>query len=299
MSDLPFFNFYPKDFASDGKVEAMTTEEIGAYILLLAKAWHEQPPCSVPDDNSILARWTRLGDDGWLRARPRVVVCFYLRDGRLFQPRLELEYRKARAIVNKKSEGGKKGVEAREAKRRTLQGIHDGHHQGIHPQSESDSEKTKTERGNAGAIVRIPVAAVSATTPPDESDPVWAALDAWAFRSRGKPTSAAHNEHAPLRMAMASWEQEAEFPGGVDWQTAVLRCIKAAQASGTKFGDSPRYAIRVVNGLLSAWRQGTPPEPPASSLNSPRFVPDDDGAEQDARLRAQREAKAKQNGVKR
>ena len=43
-NDPPYFPFYPDDFASDGKVEAMTTEEVGAYTLLLCKAWREDPP---------------------------------------------------------------------------------------------------------------------------------------------------------------------------------------------------------------------------------------------------------------
>jgi uncharacterized protein YdaU (DUF1376 family) len=41
--DAPAFMFYPDDFTSDGKVEAMTTEEVGAYLLLLCKAWREKP----------------------------------------------------------------------------------------------------------------------------------------------------------------------------------------------------------------------------------------------------------------
>ena len=62
---LPWFQFYPDDFAGDGKVEAMSTIGVGAYILLLCKAWREDPIASVPADDSILARWSRLTPDEW------------------------------------------------------------------------------------------------------------------------------------------------------------------------------------------------------------------------------------------
>lgn len=99
-------------------------------------------------------------------------------------------------------------------------------------------------------------------------------MGAWAQASRGKGLSYAHNEAQPIRMALFSWAQEPPY-GPVPWHLAVLRCIKAAQANGTKFGDSPKYAIRVVNGLLAAWRNGHEPETPASSPNgtAPKPVP--------------------------
>lgn len=108
----PYFPFYPTDFAASGTVEAMTTEEVGAYILLLCKAWHETPPCSIPDDDRILARWTRLGDDGWTRCRSTVRACFVLRDGRLYNPRLDREWRKLSDRLRKAQESGKRGGQA-------------------------------------------------------------------------------------------------------------------------------------------------------------------------------------------
>jgi uncharacterized protein YdaU (DUF1376 family) len=77
-NDPPYFPFYPDDFACDGKVEAMTTEEIGAYTLLLCKAWCEDPPGSIPDDDRVLARWTRLAPDRWKECRTGVLAAFTL-----------------------------------------------------------------------------------------------------------------------------------------------------------------------------------------------------------------------------
>jgi uncharacterized protein YdaU (DUF1376 family) len=112
--DLPFFKFYPTDFAASGKVEAMTTEAVGAYILLLGKAWHQSPPCSLPADPHILAKWSRLGVDGWAGVEAMVLACWTKRgDGRLYNARLESEYIKATREREAKSEGGKRSAAAR------------------------------------------------------------------------------------------------------------------------------------------------------------------------------------------
>ena len=75
----PAFLFYPEDFSSDSKVEAMTTEEVGAYTLLLCKSWRESPPGSIPDDDVVLARWARLASDRWTVCRAAVLAAFSFR----------------------------------------------------------------------------------------------------------------------------------------------------------------------------------------------------------------------------
>lgn len=91
----PAFLFYVDDFASDGVVEAMTTEAVGAYILLLCKAWREEHPGTLPTDDSVLARWARLTPDRWLEVKSYVLAAFSSgRDNRLHQKRMESEYRK-------------------------------------------------------------------------------------------------------------------------------------------------------------------------------------------------------------
>ncbi len=91
----PAFLFYVDDFASDGVVEAMSTEGVGAYTLLLCKAWREEQPGTLPTDDSVLARWARLTPDGWAEVKPSVLAAFSSgRDGRFHQKRMESEYRK-------------------------------------------------------------------------------------------------------------------------------------------------------------------------------------------------------------
>jgi uncharacterized protein YdaU (DUF1376 family) len=108
----PYFYFFPD-------VEAMTTEEVGAYMLLICKSWREEPVASIPDDDRILARWSRLSPDRWSECRASVLAAFKLgKDGRWHQKRLRLEYDKLRRIQKNRSESGKLGAEVRYGKSR-------------------------------------------------------------------------------------------------------------------------------------------------------------------------------------
>lgn len=112
MNDsLPYFPFYVRDFTADGKVEAMTTEQVGAYILLLSKAWHETPPCSLPNDDTLLARWARVKPSAWMKMRSGVMVCWTLDEpsGRYFQKRLKAEYDRLLESRDRRSKAGRNG----------------------------------------------------------------------------------------------------------------------------------------------------------------------------------------------
>lgn len=113
-SKPPAFLFYVDDFASDGKVEAMTTEEVGAYILLLCKAWREDPVGSLPADDRVLARWARLTPDRWSECKLSVLSTFDLRtDGRLYQKRMEREFRKMKETKKKRERAATQAANAR------------------------------------------------------------------------------------------------------------------------------------------------------------------------------------------
>lgn len=110
----PYFHFFPDDFSSDRNVEAMTAEEVGAYILLICKSWSEEPVASIPDDDRILSRWSRMSPERWSACRASVLAAFKLgKDGRWHQKRLRLEYDKLRRIQKNRSESGKLGAKTR------------------------------------------------------------------------------------------------------------------------------------------------------------------------------------------
>jgi len=113
MGKSPAFQFYPADWLSSPKIMLMTPAEEGAYIRLLAIAW-ESEDCSLPDDDAILARLSRLNDD-WTKGGSSLLrQCFVSRNGRLYNERLLQEREKQRQWREKSSQGGKKSWEVRE-----------------------------------------------------------------------------------------------------------------------------------------------------------------------------------------
>lgn len=141
--DLPWFPFYVDDFVSDGKVEAMTTEEVGAYLLLLCKAWKERPVGTVPDDDRILARWTRTTPADWSRIKPNVMIAFTLstRTKRYHQKRMEQEFARFRRTQKKRSEAAKIAAKTRHCNQSEDQQFTcDSHAQRIASASKSESE---------------------------------------------------------------------------------------------------------------------------------------------------------------
>jgi uncharacterized protein YdaU (DUF1376 family) len=107
---LPYLKLYVGDFFADPLVEAMG-EHQGSYALLLFRAWQEDPPASIPDDDVVLARWTRLSLKRWIeKAKPVVMKPWRLgADGRWHQKRLGVEYQKALEEHTRRSEAGRKG----------------------------------------------------------------------------------------------------------------------------------------------------------------------------------------------
>lgn len=111
---FPYFPFYVDDFLDDEKVEIMTTEEVGAYLLLLLRAWKQDPAGSLPPDDTTLARWARLEMDRWDKMKHAVLAPFQRRqDGRYYQLRMVVEYKKIRTLFLAKSRAGKRGAKSR------------------------------------------------------------------------------------------------------------------------------------------------------------------------------------------
>lgn len=111
---MPWFAFYPRDFSSDGKVEAMTTTEVGCYILLLCKAWNEEPAGTLPDDDQSLARWSRVTTEMWTTFKGRVMAPWTLgADGRWHQKRMKEEAARADEISTQRAKAGRASGKAR------------------------------------------------------------------------------------------------------------------------------------------------------------------------------------------
>jgi uncharacterized protein YdaU (DUF1376 family) len=100
--------FYVGDYLS--ATTRLTTEQHGAYVLLLLDYWKSGPP---PNDDTVLAQITRMSPQAWRKAKAGILGFFEVRDGQLIQKRVERERVKAAEITEERSKAGKEGAAKR------------------------------------------------------------------------------------------------------------------------------------------------------------------------------------------
>ena len=119
MSATPWMRFFPADYLADTR--RLTTEQHGAYLLLLMDSWSSG---ALPDDDAVLARVAGLDAESWARTRPVLAGYFAIANGKWVHARIEQEREHAQAYAQalrehaqayaQASSGrGKKAAEAR------------------------------------------------------------------------------------------------------------------------------------------------------------------------------------------
>lgn len=86
----------------------LTTEEHGAYLLLLMAAWGNDD-CSLPSDEKRLAALAKMPVQKWKKIAPTILEFWKLENGRLTQGRLLKEW----SYVNARRSKRKEAAEAR------------------------------------------------------------------------------------------------------------------------------------------------------------------------------------------
>ncbi len=94
MADLPCMPFWTDAYLAD--TQHLTTEEHGAYLLLLFQAWRSHD-CSLADDDDMLSRQAGVSIGKWKAMKP-IIMSFWKLDKRRkrwVQKRLKIEREKA------------------------------------------------------------------------------------------------------------------------------------------------------------------------------------------------------------
>ena len=88
MAEFPALPLFTDAYLGD--TTHLSTFEHGAYLLLLIVSWRT-PGCCLPDDDVLLARYTRMTRDKWRKVRPIIEPFFTIEDGFWHQARLQNE----------------------------------------------------------------------------------------------------------------------------------------------------------------------------------------------------------------
>lgn len=88
----------------------LTTEQHGAYLLLIMDYWRNGAP---PDDDLILSNITKMQQRDWKKTKNAVMTFFTLENGAWVHSRIEKELEDAAAGKKKAEEKAKKAAEAR------------------------------------------------------------------------------------------------------------------------------------------------------------------------------------------
>lgn len=106
----PAFQFYPDDFMSSPHVLAMSNAEVGIYVKLLCLDWTAG---GIPACHQLLSSMTGVRQDRFEKAWKVIGRCFVEKDGRMYNPRLDLERQKQAEWREKSSRGGRASSQAR------------------------------------------------------------------------------------------------------------------------------------------------------------------------------------------
>ncbi len=107
MKNLPYMPLFVADYEAD--TAHLSFEEDGIYNRLLRLCWRTSG-CSIPDDPMWIARRVRCGMDQYHEAVEPILKEFFTREnGRVFQKRLRLEWRRAEVVSARKAEAGRRG----------------------------------------------------------------------------------------------------------------------------------------------------------------------------------------------
>lgn len=99
---------YIGDYLAD--TSRLTTEQHGAYLLILMDYWRNGAP---PDDDTVLASIAKLSPAQWRKHAPAIRALFICEGGLLIQKRADQERSKAGVVSSKRSASGKAGAAKR------------------------------------------------------------------------------------------------------------------------------------------------------------------------------------------
>lgn len=145
MAALPYMQFFVADYLAD--TMHLSTEEHGAYLLLIFNYWQTGKP--LPNNDKRLSIIARLENERWTDVKQTLIEFFVVSDEKLTHPRIEADLQFVEDKQNKAILAGKASAVARAAKKRVkentrLTNVDDSlQPKGNHKESESQEEHSE------------------------------------------------------------------------------------------------------------------------------------------------------------
>lgn len=222
MAEFPSLPLWTDAYLAD--TTHLSTEEHGAYLLLLIAAWRS-PECRLPDDDAKLARFVHATPRVWARLRPVMAPFFVIEGGFWVQKRLSKERKYVADVSAKRS----KAAHAKHLKNKETTHAHDGAN-GMHPHPHLESLPLDSQ-ANAHSVP-----SERADEPPNAQPTVSAKAALWVemkARIGGKRPGALVakwcKDYGDGEVFTSHFEAEAKNPADyVPWMAARLK-QRAAQ----------------------------------------------------------------------
>lgn len=232
---------YIGDYLAD--TTRLTTEQHGAYLLLLMDYWRNGPP---PDDEQTLASITKLSVQQWRRHEAVLRTFFQPGDGACWvQKRADDERQKAGNVSDKRSAAGKEGASKRWGKQHGNR-IANAMANASQTASQNDAPSQSEEIHNPPASQAPPGGKPRGERLPDGWDPGEAGM---AFAAgEGLANGAAAAELARFRDYWAA--QPGAKGRKADWPATWRNWVRKAAES------RPRLVAKPADDLAEMFRRG-------------------------------------------
>lgn len=221
MSSAPYFKLYPSDFAGD--TLHLSTEEMGAYFLLLIALWNAGG--QLPNEPKLLARIARVSLRSWPPRWAALASFFEIKGGVIAHSRLTPEREKVSAISAERSASGVAGGNAKALKNKGT---------GLANASDLPA-KNRGKRGGKKLAIPESIAIGDATASPSaggaggEADEVREAFDAWNRMAELCGLPKAEDLTDGRRKAIGARLKDG---GLAKWRRALMACAVSPHCRG-------------------------------------------------------------------
>lgn len=261
---LYYFAWDPVEWKA--RTELLSPLARAAFVDLRSSAWtadkRQAPPCSLPDDDVLLARFARLERNEWKKVRSEVRALFVVRDGHLIDEQLLATWVEAHAAYERRAAAGSAGGNATSNARKkgqpesTNAGSNGSSNAAVNAAENDSKPAAKTQQSELNrAVPPVPtgtgvvqhLASASALAP---SGAALRAPDATGSAERSARLRELQDEYAAkLRERYRHWAEKRPE------EARLLDQVERSKLGLPVEGELAKWQqLAVTDGVLSAWR---------------------------------------------